>query len=78
MVSVRKLTNCVEILKKYSKEFGFEDDAEYIETEIKRYKEFVSDHLTDFEYLQKSEGEIRKYGDNIGSKCDQVIANLYI
>jgi len=61
----------------YGDEFGFKEEIRYIESELKQYKEFVSEHLTDYDYLSKSENQLRRYSDNIDSKCDQIIIKLY-
>lgn len=76
-ISVRKLSNCIDILKMYGDEFGFKEEIRYIESELKQYKEFVSEHLTDYDYLSKSENQLRRYSENIDSKCDQIIIKLY-
>ena len=34
-ISVRKLSNCIEILKMYGDDFGFKEEIKYIETELK-------------------------------------------
>lgn len=77
IISARKISNCIEVLKVYSKSFGFKDDVNYIEEQLKQYKEFVSEHLNDHEYLEKSESQLRRYSENIDSKCDQIILKLY-
>ena len=76
-IAVRKLSNCVEALKSYGDDLGFKEEVVYIAENVKQYKEFVSEHLTDYEYLAKSESQLRRYSENIDSKCDQIIIKLY-
>lgn len=76
-MSTRKISNCVEVLKKYGEDFGFKDDIDYLEKETINYKTFVSEHISNMEYLEESESQLRRYSANIDSKCDQIIAKLY-
>ena len=76
-ISTRKVTNCIEVLKSYGASFGFEADIEYIEKELTNYKVLVSEHINDFDYLSKSESQLRRHSENIDSKCDQIIVKLY-
>lgn len=73
----RSLNNSIDILKKYAETLGFKDSANYIAKEFKEYKEFISDHLEDIDYLNKSETTLKKYSENIDTKCDWIILNLY-
>ena len=64
-------------MKKYGEDFGFKDDIDYLEKETINYKTFVSEHISNMEYLEESESQLRRYSANIDSKCDQIIAKLY-
>lgn len=77
MMTFRSLNNSIYLLKKYGKELGFKSEAEYIEKEFKDYRDFVSDHITDVEYLNKSDSSLRKHSENIDNKCDIIIWRLY-
>jgi lipopolysaccharide export LptBFGC system permease protein LptF len=74
----RKIANCISILVEYSKVLGFQDEAQYIASEFKEYKTLVSDYIEDFDYLSKSESRLRKFSENIDSKCDGIIVSLYV
>lgn len=76
-ISQRKLSNCLCVLGEYGKQLGFQEDVAYIEEQFSQYKLFVSDHLNDFEYLSKSETHLRKFLENIDSKCDQIVVKFY-
>lgn len=73
----RKLANYLNVLGEYGKQLGFQDDVTYIDEQFSQYRLFVSDHLNDFEYLSKSETHLRKFLENIDSKCDQIVVKLY-
>lgn len=66
-----------ECYREYGKQLGFQDDVKYIDEQFTEYKSFVSDHLNDLDYLSKSETQLRKYSENIDSKCDQIIVKFY-
>lgn len=74
----RRISNCISILLRYGDKLEFAEDAKYIDKEFKDYKELVSEHIEDFEYLRKSESTLMKYAENINSKCDQIILKMYM
>ncbi len=76
-ISQRKLANCLTVLEEYGKQFGFQDDVKYISEQFGQYKTLISDHLNDFDYLNKSEAHLRKLSENIDSKCDQIVVSFY-
>ncbi|MEE0969939.1 MAG: hypothetical protein U0M06_11270, partial [Clostridia bacterium] len=55
------------------------ENKEYIKLseEFNDYREFASDHISDIEYLSKSENTLRKHSENIDSNCDIIIWKLY-
>lgn len=73
----KKISNCITILKKYADNLSFKSDAEYIENEFKEYRSLVDEKIKDLDYLSKSESMLRKYAENIDSKCDSITFNLY-
>lgn len=76
-MATRKLTNCINILWEYSKILDISEEIRYIEDQIKGYRDFVSVKVGDLDYLSKSETHLRKYAENINSKCDFIISQLY-
>lgn len=76
-ISQRKFANCLSVLEKYGKQLGFQNDVKYIDEQFTEYKTFISDHLNDFDYLNKSETHLRRLSENIDSKCDQIIVKFY-
>lgn len=76
-MNTRKLKNCIEILKEYSKFINVKDEITYIDERVKEYKEFVSEKVGDLDYLKKSETSLRRYAENIDSKCDSIVLKIY-
>lgn len=76
-IANRSLSNNIDMLKRYGELLGFKDGAEYIAKEFKDYREFVSEHIEDVEYLSKSETTLKKYAENIDAKCDWIVMELY-
>lgn len=76
MINNRSLSNAIGLLQKYAKELRFVEDANYIESQFKEYRSFVSEHIEDIDYLSKSETTMRKYSENIDNKCDLIIMEL--
>ena len=73
----KKLSNCIECLIQYSKPLQFEKEASYIKAEFTKYRQLVDEYLTDFELLNKLHETLKKYAQNIDSKCDQINVRLY-
>lgn len=78
LIRNRKIKNYISILKEYSKTLGFEKEINYVEQEYNNYYEFVSDKLSDMDYLSKSTSQLNKHAENIDSKCESIIMGLYI
>ena len=76
-MACRKLSNCIVVLKEYANKLNIGDEVEYIYNQYKEYNDFISDHLDDLDYLGKSESTLKKYADNIDSKCDQLVLKLF-
>lgn len=77
-MTTRKLTNCIGILQKYCQAIDINEEVQYIEDQVKGYRDFVSEKVGDLDYLAKSETHLRMYAENINSKCDRIISKLYM
>lgn len=73
----RKLSNYITILKEYAKQFAFTDQIDYISNEFDKYRNFIDNHITDRDYLSKSQKDLKTYCENIDSKCYAIILLLY-
>lgn len=76
-MDIRYISNLINLLGKYSDSLGFSEGYKYISTQFSEYKEFIGNKITDIDYLKKSEIELKKYLENINSKCDQIIFDLF-
>ena len=76
-MTTRKLKNSINVLNEYSKKIEIKDEVHYIEEQVKGYDNLVSVHITDLDYLSKSEIDLRRYAENINSKCEYLILKLY-
>jgi len=76
-MTIRMLKNCTAVLLEYSKYIKIKDNVQYIDEQIRGYNDFISVHFWDLEYLSKSEAHLRKYSENINSKCDYIILDLF-
>lgn len=76
-MATRKLSNCINVLREYSTIINIRDEVQYIDEQVRGYRDFVSVHVGDTEYLSKSETDLRRYADNISSKCDSIVLKLY-
>lgn len=76
-MTTRKLKNAIEILHAYSKLFDIAKDVSYIEEQLREYDDCVSVKVGDLDYLSKSESHLRMFAENINSKCDHIILQLY-
>ena len=66
-------------MKKYNKNnvFNILKEIEYIERQVTEYNEFVSEKITNSNYLFNSKIYLRNIAGNIESKCDYIIVKLY-
>lgn len=74
----RKISNYLTILSQYGKTLGFSEEVKYIEAEFGKYKQTIGDHISDLEYLSKTEPEFRKIAENIDTKCEAIILKFYL
>lgn len=77
MMAVRRLKNFINVLNEYNKKFDIKDEITYIEGQLNEYNGFVSEHYNDLDYLSKSQNQLRRYSENINSKCDYIIVKLF-
>lgn len=77
LIMQRKIKNYIFILKKYSKKEGINKYIEYIENEFNTYNELVSENQNDIGYLKKSKNILINKLQNVSTKCNEMIADLY-
>ncbi len=74
----RRLTNKINVLCKYCEQLNLEEDILYIKEQLAKYKELIDYHYYDYEYLNRSESQIKNYLANIDQKCDTLNYHLYV
>ena len=76
-LTLRRMSNCIDVLKKYSTTLNFKEEIKYITEQFEKYKTTIGDHINDLDYLSKTELEFRRIAENIDAKCDYIIFSLY-
>ena len=56
----RQMRQQINLLNQYAQKFGFEKDLQLIAKEFDEYEQFISDHISDLEYLSKSRNELSR------------------
>ena len=77
LIMQKKIKNYIFILKKYSVKEKIDEHVEYIEQEFNIYNEIVSEHQNDIDYLCKSKNTLINKLQNISTKCNLMISELY-
>lgn len=78
MMTCRKLSNYIDILRKYQDICAIKAEVEYLSREVSAYDTLVSDNIKDMKYLSKSGNALRRHAENIESKCNSIVARLYL
>ncbi|MCM1363699.1 MAG: hypothetical protein NC215_01815 [Ruminococcus sp.] len=76
-MTIRMIKNCTAVLQEYSEYINIKNEVAYINEQVRGYNDFVSVKVGDLDYLSKSESHLRLYSENINSKCDRIILNLF-
>ena len=76
-MTIRKIRNQASRVNLYGNQFGLKKENEIISKEIKEYIDFVSDHITDIEYLSKSQNQLKRPLDIINDKLFEMMMKLY-
>lgn len=73
----KKMNNCIDSLMAYGNCLNFATEANYIRDEFRRYRDLIDSSSTDLNELSGLNIALRKYAENISSKCDQISVKLY-
>ena len=77
LIMQKKIKNYIYILKKYSKKEKIGDYIKYIEDEFNFYNDLVSENQSNIELLIKSKNTLVNKLQNISTKCNEMIAEMY-
>ena len=64
----RKISNYIQILLAYDINAEFKTNIQYILGQFEDYRLKIGDHITDIEYLAKTEADFRRIAENIDTK----------
>lgn len=73
----RAINNKIALLENLVKGFKISADIKYIKEKFNDYRSLIDEHITDKDYLVKSEKELRKLLMLIDDKIDEIKLKLY-
>lgn len=76
LMKYRSLDNRVKLIKKFEADFDIKTDMEYINDKLEEYWTFVSNHVSDTEYLAKSQNELQSFVQNITNKLESIVVEI--
>uniref|UniRef100_UPI00295F1413 hypothetical protein n=1 Tax=Faecalibacillus intestinalis TaxID=1982626 RepID=UPI00295F1413 len=74
---IRKVNNKINVLKELNNGVIDESKITYIIEQIGLLDSFVSEHIKDVEYLDKSRTTIEMHVNNIENKCDEIFVDVF-
>lgn len=75
--SMRVIRNKIDGLKKIQNKLEISAELEYIEQQYNNYKALISNHMSDFQYLNKSKTDLMNYKNLLDSKITHTIIKIY-
>ncbi len=76
-ITQRSINNEIDIIKDCAVVFCYEEEAKYCQDAFKEYWAFLSEHLSDTEYLAKSETTLFNIISNIIWRLEVIAVNLH-
>lgn len=76
-ITQRSINNEIDIIEDCAVVFCYEEEAKYCQDAFKEYWAFLSDHLSDTEYLAKSETTLFNIISNIIWRLEVIAVNLH-
>ena len=73
----RDISNKIHILSEVQDTFSMQEEVKFICDRFDEYDKLISDHITDLEYLCKSQNELRRPLELINNKLVSMSINLY-
>lgn len=73
----RDISNKIHILSEIQDAFSLHDEVKFVCDKFDEYEKLISDHISDLEYLVKSQNELRRPLDLINNKLVSISINLY-
>lgn len=76
-ITRRGIRNRMDLLEKQTMRWIKKDDVAYLKNEFNDYWDILSEHISDIEYLKKSQDVLYKNIGNITYKLQEMLLNLY-
>lgn len=73
----RDISNKIHILSEVQDTFSLREEVKFICDRFDEYENLISDHITDLDYLCKSQNELRRPLELISTKLVSMSINLY-
>lgn len=73
----RDMNNIVSILKKYSEQFGVEEEINVVGERVQEYATIIGNHQDDLEFLQKGLPELQRPLNLIDTKLSEAMLKLF-
>lgn len=73
----RDISNKIHILSEIQDAFSLQDEVKFVCDKFDEYEKLISDHISDLEYLAKSQNELRRPLDLINNKLVSISINLF-
>ena len=73
----RTISNKITCLEKFAKDLKFEEEIRKMKTDFDSYENFFSEHMSDLDYLIKSERTFNNKMQLLDNQCDNILAKLY-
>ena len=73
----RIVSNRILILDKHAHKFNIAEETTFILQKFHEYEDFIGNHITDLDYLEKSKKELRRPLDLIDSKLSEMMLKLF-
>ncbi len=75
-INVRTISNKISCLKEMAKELQYEEEVRQMEETFSLYEDFISDHIDDLPYLEKSGRELNNKIALLDNKCDMILVKI--
>lgn len=75
--SMRIVRNKLAVLKKVEKNLNISTEIEYLDNNFNNYKNIIDNHISDYDYLEKSADDLNNFTSLLDSKITETIVKIY-
>ena len=76
LINIRTISNKITCLESLSVQLGYKNELDQIKNIFSEYEDFVSEHISDIDYLKKSRKDLSNKIALIEKKCDTILVNI--